>query len=53
MSAHFILVDSNASHGGENCIVAHRSAVAPRSWKHKASSARERLQLAQNFRGLL
>src|SRR5271157_1549769 len=50
--AHFILVDSHASHRGENGVVAHRSSVTPRAWKDKASVASEGVQFEQDFHGL-
>ncbi len=52
MPAHFILVDSSPSHGGENCVVAHWSLIAPRTRKHKTAVARERLEFAQDFYSL-
>jgi len=52
VTAHFILFDAHASHGRENCVVAHRSLVAPRPRKDIAPTTRERMQFAQDIQGL-
>ena len=50
--AHLFLVDSHASHGSENGVVAYWSLVRPCPRKCKATAAGERVQFAQNFQGL-
>src|SRR6202050_2735191 len=48
VSAHFLFGDIHATHGSENCVLAHRSCIANGARKNKATPASDGVQFTQN-----